>query len=206
MDISADHGTAARSLMSAIDVNNLEEVRRLLKDPCIDINCRCMSRGTTPFGFACERGNVEIVRLFLGCKRFTCHNPHRRVNTGFNAAMWMLRIDVIELLLRDSHLNVNAPYGSSHLTQLIYDNSWRVGWVKLLALALASDRLDPNTQVNERDRIDFRAANALLAVYNADPIASKQKLREELGGYPEYQPGELFAIVVLLCDNYLEIK
>ncbi len=65
--------------------------------------------------------------------------------------------------------------------------------------------------IKHRDQVDDairgrmnKDMHRLLVEFKNDPVGTRASLRQELG-YPERDAGELFAIVVLLCDDYLSL-
>ncbi len=83
----------------------------------------------------------------------------------------------------------------------------------MVATTLASGRFTQIDAVGDFKKSALDVATELgkdhtanmLRDYIKCPVSTRTRLREELGGYPEHHAGELFAIVVLLCDGYLSL-
>jgi len=181
--------------------NNIEGVRSLLDDaqvPDKDVQLA--------FASACVKGNSEIVKLFLECKRNIDYNATDR--NKWTVVHLPGSSDVLKMLLADPRINVDVftEEGNSPL-----DLAVMAGKLEHVKHLLASTRYTAtcNKNVSEymREKISEKAwakIDRLLLDFEENPVSVKERLRAEL--YPEYLAGELFAIVVLLCDDYLKFK
>ncbi len=80
---------------------------------------------------------------------------------------------------------------------------------------LAHDRMQPSilcgphyeeTLLATTKHGKYHKVGRLLRDCSANPEKMKNQLKCELGIHPAYRAGELFATVVLLCDEYLELR
>jgi len=195
-------------LYNAASRGNAAEVERLLSDPEVDpdgiIVCEM-----TPFVVACQRGSFDIVRLFLECKKPIEYNHRsRRGWSVVHCAAYWGYADILRLLTDDPRIDLNLP--NDRLDTPLHCSYWDVERTMIL---LSSERC---TYVDAPDSFGktplqlaaskgYDAVASIIKDHIKDPVASRAWLREELGGYPEYYAGELFAIGVLLCDGYLSL-
>ncbi len=196
-------------LYNAVELGNTADAERLLSDP--ETSPGYQIRGDlTPFTLAFYHDKVDIVRLFLACKKpFDYnHRAHNRLSVLQYAASWH-REETLRLLVDDSRFDVNILTREKSLTAL----NLAIGSPQCVKIILASERF---TQVNTPDedgetvlqraiRFDQREIVDIIKAYMEDPVTTRARLREELGGYPEYNAGELFAIIVLLCGGYFSL-
>jgi len=196
------------ALYDAIRNEDTETVQRMLDDPKVDVNCSHYA--LTPFLSACNLQHVPIIKLFLESKRDIGYKAVYREKCGalflaFGNPM------AVKLLLDDPRIDACRGYLGNTRTTLLHS---RYVYVPGIEVFMAHDRFDPSilsmknsagaTPCDFAKHIDPRMAK-LYRDYSDDPVGTKAKLRAELG-YSPYDAGELFAIVVLLCDNYLELK
>jgi len=195
-------------LHRAISKRDAKEVQRLLDDPKVDPNYSRLGQ-VSPFVFACELGRVDLIKPFLECKRYIDYNitdvygwgPLSRAFSDPESA---------KLLLDDSR--VDAIFVNKFGSTVLHGNPHRILSVKVL---MAHDRFDASLLLSKNrsketplEQARLRNEKVLAELYQNyidDPVGTKAQLRSELG-YPCSLAGELFAIVVLLCDNYLELK
>ena len=120
-------------LYNAVENNNTEEVKRLLKRDDIDVNWQYNGwYNATAFHCACVNGNIQIVKLLIEDKR-VCVNQTTSTNaTPLNVACAYCHIDTVKLLMDDERVNVNqvdlggrtpfliaCAFGHSHIVKLM---------------------------------------------------------------------------------------
>jgi len=190
--------------MCAVMDENVEMVRDLIDDPEVNLDYfdHWNNIGYT-FHCACKTGNVEIVKLFLDCKRYIIYN--RRDNDGRSGLLCAHQhTPVIRLLLDDPRMDANLK---DYKGNGILDNMLDTSIKPILACprAVFSGRRIRQLLGWARGLKRHELADALEA-YTEDPDAAREQFRQDLGYYPDKSAGELFAVVVLLCDGYLELK
>ncbi len=175
-------------------------VRKLIDDPQVDPNFR--GGQCPPFIHACSIGNEEIIKLFLYSKRTIDYNcVNRQGNSGIHFAS--KRANIIPLLLEDSRIDVNA---------LDHEGDSVLGFACDAAMKpiLACPRLIITPYHAEgllglAKRYQQQEFIEMFEIYLKDPAAAREQFAQELG-HPQYAAGELFATVVLLCDEYLKLR
>jgi len=206
------------NLYIGIRFGSTDMVRCALADPEVDVNgddyiipahwAPYSGEKFSPFLFACTRGDAYIIDLFLACKRDIDYNAKSRSGYGaLHLAFW--DPDCVELLLDDPRIDAWFMRG---LCTMLLGETYELPSIKML---MAHDRFDASflsrksdvyeTPLEQAERREMTEMAELYRSYADDPIGTKAKLRAELG-YSPYDAGELFAIVVLLCDKYLELK
>jgi len=195
------------ALYDAIGNEDTIKVRRLLGDPKVDVNSR--EYRLTPFLSACRGGVVRIIKLFLECDRVTDFNAVGEYKWG--ALIYVCANTVaVRLLLDDPRIDMRCTDISGSTILHFHPH-----YTPAMKVLMAHDRFDVSfftlkdsggrTPLESAKHRKYEALAKLFQDYLDDPIGTKAKLRTELG-YSPYDAGELFAIVVLLCDNYLELK
>jgi len=117
------------------------------------------------------------------------------------------------MLVDDDRIDPNYRK-PGHYNILQYASLARNDRLSVYKILLACKRLDPTLADDEcsagtasamlRKKDLFECAD-LVDAYARDPDSVRERLRHELG-YTAGDAGELFATVVLLCDDYLKIK
>ncbi len=200
------------NLHDAIRKGRHDWVKHHLTDPEVDIEY--IHGGRTPFERACYVGLPGMVQLFLDCERPINYNS--QPNAGIMNCLYVTlgQPRIFRMLADDPRIDVNViPFqGQKQNCLHVVHNFFRS--LETVKVLLACERFNPEGAV-ARDwegrtpselMGDQRKYAELVNAFIKDPLGVRHQLREELGGYPEFQAGELFAIVVLLCDEYLEIK
>ncbi len=182
-----------------------DAVKGLLDDPEVEVNYTFGAMGLTPFMRACRDSDAEKVRIFLESRREINYN-HRDIMGRIVLHRGMSGDPVFRMLLDDPRIDVNDV--SSRGASVLMSRLNNIDRVKRI---LATGRFTQIHAVSERGNSALSLVVAsgmnvtadIIRAHIEDPVASTRRLREELGGYPEYLAGELFAIIVLLCDGYL---
>ncbi len=198
-------------LHEAIRNRDYREVKALLADPGVDVECA--NGSFSPFQTACAEGGPEIVRLFLDCGRPVDYNR----GTFLHCLIISRDLEILKMLTGDPRVDVNMNFTvirGRNLLHLIYALPSPLERTKILLAcdtlraenAIAKDVTGVTPLQCTRNYLSDKRAADLLDAFIRDPQAVRCRLREELGDYPEFLAGELFAAVVLLCDDYLKIK
>jgi len=200
-------------LHDAIDLGLHAQVKFHLADPEVDIEYE--HEDYTPFQHACYVGDRQIVQLFLDCGRPIDYN--RTTNAGTSCLSFVIsRPKILRMLVEDPRFDVNAITTSKR--NYLHTVCRIIGHIDATKILLACGRFKPENAVSRDDNqktpsdylrglpLYLEGYVALIDAFIKDPVGIRYLLREELGGYPEFNAGELFAIVVLLCDDYLELK
>jgi len=198
-------GEKTKEFHITLKEREIERAIRLLSDPEVDINAIDETDRVhrTPFLKACHRGIPEVVRAFLDTERYVDFS--RRPNRYGNGDPLETATECylsLKMLLDDPRIKVtSSPLRAPCI------NQWR--YLGSAEVFLAHDRFDPsflteNAWSDKARRSKNHRTAELFDNYIQDPAGTKAKLRMKL--YPEHAAGELFATVVLLCDNYLELK
>ncbi len=206
------------NLYIGIRFGSTDMVRCALADPEVVVNgddyiipahwAPYKEENLSPFLFACARGDAHVIDLFLACQRDINYNAKSRSGYGaLHLAFW--DPDCVESLLDDARIDAWFMRGSC---TMLHSDIDKLPSIKVL---MAHDRFDASflsmksncheTPFEEAKNRNMTELAELYQRYINYPIGTKAKLRAELG-YSPYDAGELFAIAVLLCDNYLELK
>ncbi len=197
-------------LRNAFRMGMVERVKELLMDPTVDLNDTTNNdNARTPFIYACICSNVEIANALLECKKSIDYN---KKDANGIPALHYATSEVLPLLLEDPRIDVNAL--DSRGVSILSENIYAGASITIVMRIFAAERF---TQVNAVDDEGFTALDKadnlgppeledMIRAHIEDPVVSRTKLRNSFGDYPEHLAGELFAIVVLLCDDYLEMK
>ncbi len=204
--------TLFRDFIRAINSDETEKVRRMLQNPDLDAN-KIYGCGA-PFTLACTRSGIETVRCFLDCGRDIDFDHEGTLEWGLACAVKREHLSMVKMLVDDPRVNINhkddyEPYYNI----LHYCVKTKTDSLEMVKVVLASDRFECVTSVDEygntAEQLAFRwhrmECSEFIHEFIRDPVSVRRQLQEELG-YPARNAGELFATVVLLCDDYLKIK
>ena len=86
---------------------DIEDVINLLQNPQINTNWQDSQYSRTPFWIACEKGHIEIVKLFLNDKRVDINQANKDGATPFFIACYDGQIKIVKLLLSDERVDIN---------------------------------------------------------------------------------------------------
>jgi len=206
--------TLFEDFIRAINRDETEKVWRMLKNPDLDANK--IYGCDTPFALACTRAGIETVRCFLDCGRnidFN-HEGGEALGWGLACAVEREHLPMVKMLVDDPRVNINRrddyePYYNI----LHYCVRATTDCLEMAKVVLASDRFEGvasiDTYGNTAEQLAFRrrkmVCSEFIHEFIRDPVSVRRQLQEELG-YPERNAGELFATVVLLCDDYLKLN
>ncbi len=186
----------SQELHDAIKKHDHDRVKLLLSDPEVDPEM-VQENTMTPFQNACLNGDLHTIRIFLDHGRSIDYN---KPYVGFHILSFITsNTPRTKMLLDDPRLKVGTDGGLFRVARHSRDP---LGTTKLL---LAWERLSMESVLYDLEAVYTREIYGLLEAYVEDPVSVRFRFREELG-YTPGDAGELFATVVLLCDNYLQIK
>ena len=173
-----DHRTA---LHNASSYSHHEIVRLLLAHPTINVNLQT-SDGYTPFSLCCYSGSVSMVRVLLKDPRVDIILPDDE--NGCSPLWWasfMGQHEVVEWLIASGR-----DLGDLDTTGRDWDGK------EFSAIEIARDR--------RRSKVV-----SLLERFKVDPTQTRHEICVKLGVLDELA-AELFALVVFLCDDLLQLK
>jgi len=194
------------------------EVRSLLRDhPNLDVNLGYSGDHWTALHVASREGYVEVVKLLLA-------HPHIHVNVQNGLGQTPLmnscnngQAGVVQLLLKDPRVDVTLD-DSNGRTPLWYASCY--GHRKVVEWLIASGRelgdFDKKGKPLNGDGTESTALEiareknktevvTVLKKFMKDPAQIRYELRVKLG-FPDVQVAEVFAAMVFLCDDLLQLK
>ena len=185
------------ALNYACSEGRLSVVQFLLTLSMIDVN-KPSNFGFTPFLVACFNGSKEMVSLFLADKRTDVNKPVNVQCTPLWFASSDGHLTIVQLMLvsgRDIDIQIKSEAGSEPWNSKTAAEVAR--WVSTL------QRLDEESE----DEFNLKIQNCpliadLIDSFEADPATTRQQLRE-LPHLRDPFIGEVFALVVFLCDGLL---
>jgi ankyrin repeat protein len=201
----------SREFSGAIHRRNMPLVKSLSLDPEVNLNIRDLS-GWTPFFYACDSGRMEIVRYLLDFKERTI-DLNLKTDLGttpFSHACHCDQKEIVEVLLGDERIDLNATNNNESTPLWRVSFAGNLGVVKML---LASGRQIDTTKRNTYEGTAAEIAkkrghddiSLLLESFEKDPKGIRHTLRVELR-YPTESAADIFALIVYLSDDYLQLK
>ncbi len=190
------------AFLEAIRKGETEKVRKLISDPEVDPKEGYF--GITPFTFACERGNAEIVKLFLECERDVC--PNLSDEEGKTALFYAAKYSPHLMRLLMDHKSINVDLCDYHGYSVLYRACHEAYKPIMAAKRFRIDKLEVRIMLEGMRSLRRPDLVEMFEFVLKDPAAAAEQFRHELGHYPARNAGELFATVVLLCDGYLALK
>jgi len=194
--------------------NQIEEIRALLRDnPGLDVN-RGHDFGGTSLHFASCNGHVEIVKMLLAHPAINVNLKDFDGATPFLISCWHNQVPVVRLLLKDPRVDATFP-DIDEWTPFWKASNW--GRDEVLEWLIASGR-DLGDVVRKRKwcgkeytALEIARENkmakvvSLLERFMANPAQTRYELRVKFGMQDELA-AEVFAVVVFLCDDLLQLK
>ena len=198
--------------------DSIEEVKTLLREQSVlDINWVHPSVFRwTALHNASDIGHHEIVKLLLA-------QPHINVNQQdiygcppIYYSCMQARLPCVKLLLADPRVDPTLAGNEGQTPLWIASYYWRFDIVRWL-IASGRDLGDLSAKATSDDdgkkyspleiaiKMKRTAVVALLERYMASPAQTTHEVRVELG-LPEALAAELFALTVMLCDDFLRIR
>jgi hypothetical protein len=198
-------------LYDAIILGRDEEVRIILEENRYSINVNWKSSaGWAPLHCAVTNGYDKITSMLLAHPYIDVNQKSQHGSTPFFLACENGKTSCVQLLLRDVRVKVSEPnaHGGTPLRFAA-----RYGHLGVIKWWIASGRemnlgiaMDSHTDaIGEAKGWGESRMATLLEKYKANPTQTRHEVRMELGLFQE-MVGELFALVVFLCDELVEIK
>jgi len=200
-----------QQLYDAAKENRFEDVRKLLRNPRIDVNwSNPRWFGVTALHIACSQGHVLVVEILLGQEDLDVNRRHHHGYTPFALGCANGNTAVVRLLLNNPRVDINLRSTAGY-TALFWAAA--KGHVHTIMDLIASGRdLDLGEPGN--DTADAIAASkrrgkssvaALLERFIRDPDRTRFEVRKELG---DLRPlaADLFASVVFLSDDFFRLE
>jgi len=201
-------------LFQAVVSHRIDRVRSiLLSHPSLDLE---VTRTWTALHQACDGGHVELVRELLAFPQVNVNQPGSYGATPFYYACETGKPELIKLLLKDVRVDVNLPdldgqtplwracrYGCKELLKwLLLLRGGDLRPEKRLPITSAGRSISPLGVAKARKHHE---EVRLLERFVADPAGTRNALRVEMG-VVEADAAELFATMVFLCDDYLNLN
>ena len=172
----------------------------LLADLRIDVN-KSRDTGATPFFVACQNGHKEVVSLLLADLRIDVNKSDENHCTPLWFASQEGHLSVVQLILasgREVDTKAKSIAGTARWNgKTAAEHAHRQG---------TRAKLGSETEEEYNHCKHYCPLNAaLIDSFDADPDATRQQLRE----LPELRDpfiGDLFALVVFLCDELLTVS
>jgi len=174
-------------------------VQFLLTLPTVDVT-KPDDDGFTPFNNACQNGHKEVVSLLLADVRVDVNKPNKYEYTPLWFSSHDGHLPVVQLILasgREIDTKTKSMAGTA-------------SWNNKTAAEMA--RFQGTGAKEEESDLEYTRMNrngpliaALLGSFDADPVTTRQQLRE----LPELKDSfisDLFALVVFLCDGLLRVR
>jgi len=234
VEVNRPNGNEVTPFYIACQKGHLKVMSLLLADTRIDVS-KAMNKGSTPLDIACQNDRKEVVSLLLKDLRVDVNFQQIEGNTPFNAACQAGHKDVVSLLLTDMRVDVDKPAnhqctplwfasqnGHLPIIQVILVSGREVNtkaktiagrspWHNKTAAEMArlqGTRVkleDESEEAHTRKKQSGPLIADLLDSFDLDPSATRQQLRE----LPELRDsfiGDLFALVIFLCDELLTVS
>jgi len=190
---------------TCVELGHNGELDECLADPEVDPDFPDANTTWTPFAEACYRGNVAAAKKLLAHTRSPIrYNIKHQNMTPFEWASAKGYLEVCKVLLDDDRIKVDTV---SIWWSVRSNNVTNFEIVRhILASAQDFNVHEPGRSCKDLAIEHWNTDIAeLLQEYEKNPKEVRTRLRREIGGYPEHRAGELFALVVLLCDDYLSL-
>ena len=195
----------------------VKEVKQFLKEtPTWDVNEVLDRYGYTALHLACLYGRHESVSVLLTHPQINVNHVNMYGSTPFRfgCGCYNGNVEVVNVLLRDSRVDINLP-ANDGCTPLWIASRW--GRVEAIRWIIASGReIDLDTKGVIWDGIQYTAIEiaremnktavvSLLERFTRDQAQTRHEICVELGLVDAFS-AELFAATVFLCDDYLRIR
>jgi hypothetical protein len=202
-----------QDLLDAAWEADVEAVKSLLtENPSLDINWK-NEDAITALHVACNNGHDAVVSLLVAHPKINLNQQDNGGSTPFLRACTTGRVSCVCVLLRDGRTDINLA-DENQCSPLWYASCFgRLDVVKwIIASGRAVDLILKGEWVGkEYTPLEIAKENfehdvaALLERFQADPAATRQAVRQELGWH-DCASGDLYALVVFLCDGLLHIQ
>jgi len=230
IDVNAKDKNGNTPFYSACGQNRTEVIKVLLKDPRVNINTY-NKKGVTPLYLVSFHGYTEVVAMLLSDPRTKVNRRQQDMATAFFIACQLGHLDVVKLLLADPRTEVNIPMryeisplwiasqfgyldiiqhilGSGRKLEVAKKSIWNNRTAAQHARAQAVlEKLDDETEKEYQQRIrNCPLIVELLESYQYDPKSTRDLLRCSVPALRQLYAAEVFALIVLLGDDYLKFR
>ena len=194
----------------------LRKWRPRLRDiPGLDVNC--IGRfGWNALHCASSNGSLEVVKLLLAHPAINVNLPTPSGATAFLLACWNGHVSVVQLLLRDPRVDVTLG-DNSGCTPLW--SASKDGMIDIIEWLIASERdlgdLNQKGILKQKEQAYTTLEIAregkegevvlLLERFIANPLQTRHEVQAKLGLQDALAAG-LFAVIIFLCDDLLQLK
>jgi len=128
-------------LIDACKNGNVDEVKRFLKEPNINLNSQDESEDGA-FNIACQERHIEIVKLLLNDNRVDVNKPDYRGATSFWIACQNSDIEIVKLLSNNERVDVNQVEDKYERTPFYI--ACQNGHVEVVEMLLNIEKVDIN--------------------------------------------------------------
>jgi hypothetical protein len=213
-DDDDDDENGEQDLHQLVRENHWEKVIEILENhPSVDVNTGD-GGGTTLLHHACDKQHPEVINLLLEHPLINVNQRDNAGQTPLYLACWDGQVKATELLLRDPRVDISIPDNRGGFPLWWAAFKGRVECVKwLIALRRKDLLMEKTSRWNGKAFTAIGIAKekknnevlALLEGFKKSPIQTEFGVRLELGFVSELA-AELFALMVLLCDDFLRIR
>jgi hypothetical protein len=195
------------------DDNKIEELKEILKNnPTLNVNWKNEHYdGCTALDRACVHGTVDVVRLLMAHRDIDINQKDNYGRFPFMTACRNGHSQIVRMFLNDPRLTtINERNNFGH-TALSRAALW--GRLEVIKWMIASGReIDIGEEGSETDAVRMARGVenetevvSLLESFKEDQFRTRQEIRKELGLLNQLA-AELFNLIVLQCDGYLQVR
>lgn len=198
-------------LLNACTTGELSKVEEVFsKCPDMDVNSQAPLSGFTALHISCINGYHKIVKYLLGRPGIDPNISDVHGMTPFTSACFLGKVDILFIMMKCGKVDVNfqecdANFVKFGATPII--KARNEGCVDVVKIMIASGRplvlAGEYNPVGKPDLVE--EANSWIDDFKRDPLKTTQMARKAFVIDWE-MTHELFALTVLLCDDYLKLK
>jgi len=218
-------------LWEAATEGDLEIVKKLAKDPSVNLNFRDSELGRAPFYRACGHGRTGVVAHLLTNPRLDPNLVNSEGATPFCIACSTGHTEVVALLLGDPRINVNQTWSNNgsplwlaaqdgfllvvqHMlasgrnidTTVVSTWNSKTAAEQARAMGIREQKASHETEEDfQRSHSNGSAIADLLDKYDSEPERVRRELRQ-LPGVRKTFIGHVFALVVFFTDDFVRTK
>ena len=193
-----------------------EVLSLLLHNPNVNVNWRHLNNSDrTALHYALWNGSDEIAQLLLAHPAISVNVKDRNGQTPFSLACENGRVSVVQLLLKDPRVNITledhwdrtplwwaAREGNHEVIEWLIASSRGLGDIEETKGKGANGKFTALEIARESKKSEVVA---LLERFIANPRLTRHDLRAMLGS-PDELAAALFAVIVFLCDDLLQLR
>ena len=188
-------------LIDAARGGRLEELESLLRNPGLNINKKNVV-GWTPLHFASSQGHAEAVKLLLAHPNINVNVTSAHGQTAFLLGCWNGRASIVQLLLKDPRVDTTL---ADHSDCTPWWHACRNKHREVIEWLIASGRDLGDIRMNGDGIVKTTAVVPVAKRFMANPVHTRREVRAKLGVL-DGLAAEVFALIVFLCDDLLELK